>query len=204
MEQEKLKKQSITASDPTTTITSTRQRDTVTTTASHTVTTSHVAAVVAIAAKRINNNKQPALDDVKDNDQFEVFLYRIKKSQYLFYKHGVLHGINISVVLNANAIHEIPYHLSWRIFWILLNTSYVMEFFLQTLVKRNVMGQVTMLWFQRFLVTTASMGAIIIFKYVSIWIMGVSLLLNFIHRHHDVMNTMGVAIVGIAIKELNS
>jgi hypothetical protein len=134
-----------------------------------------------------------------DNDQLEVLLYRIKKAQYLFYKHGVLHGVNLTVILDVDALKEIPYQSSWRTFWILLNASYVMEFFMQTMVKRNVIDQSTMLWFQRFLMAAASLGAMVVLKYVPIWIFLLSLVLNFVHRHHDVVNTMGIAILGLSL-----
>jgi hypothetical protein len=76
----------------------------------------------------------------------EVILYRIKKGQYLFYKHVLLHGLNISVALRYQQSTLQPTHPSsllssvltrpsWRLYWLALNTSYVMEFFLQTMVR---------------------------------------------------------------------
>ena len=53
-------------------------------------------------------------------------LYRIKKYQYVFYKHFLLHGLNISVALYN---YHLPNKDIFRLYWLLLNTSYVMEFF---------------------------------------------------------------------------
>jgi hypothetical protein len=141
-------------------------------------------------------------------NEVEVIMYRIKKAQYLFYKHVILHGVNISVAVimptnedfNANTAEQghlssttIPYSIPWRVFWILLNLSYVMEFFLQTLVKRGVLSQPKMLALNRFLMAAASLSALVVFQHVSFGICGVSLLLNLYHRHHDILNTMLVA-----------
>lgn len=134
-----------------------------------------------------------------DNEQLEVILYRVKKTQYLFYKHCILHGVNLTVVLHPAALDEIPYQSPWRTFWVLLNASYVMEFFLQTMVKRTVIDQSTMLWCQRVLMGASSLGAIVVLRYVPIWIFSLSLLLNFVHRGHDVANTMGIALLGLAL-----
>ena len=61
-------------------------------------------------------------------------MYRFKKWQYVFYKHVILHGLNISDAVTAASSHtnhnDTP---------LLLNTSYVMEFFLQSLVKRQIL-----------------------------------------------------------------
>ena len=150
----------------------------------------------------------------------EIILYRIKKAQYLFYKHVILHGLNISVALSTSgpsffslfrgeeasttnhSYHlAIPYGIHWRIFWLLLNTSYVMEFFLQTLVKRKILSQSYMLVLQKILMLAASLSAIkVLFgsdgepAVVRPEICLLSLLLNFIHRHHDVLNTIGIAL----------
>lgn len=94
-------------------------------------------------------------DDRQIASEQEVLLYRIEKAQYLFYEHVILHGVNISVATTfannntTSTIITIPYSTSWRVFWILLNGSYVMEFFLQTMVKRHIIHQGTMLGLQR-------------------------------------------------------
>jgi hypothetical protein len=128
----------------------------------------------------------------------EVLLYRIKKAQYLFYKHVILHGVNISVATNSfgnTTTTIIPYSTSWRVFWILLNGSYVMEFFLQTMVKRHIIQQGTMLGLQRWLMASASIGAVVVLQQVSVGVCVISLVLNFTNRHHDLLNTMMIACV---------
>ncbi|KAG7354043.1 hypothetical protein IV203_003399 [Nitzschia inconspicua] len=140
----------------------------------------------------------------------EVIMYRIKKAQYIFYKHCILHGVNLAVVVvvviptsDVTALSsEIPYSFSWRIFWMLLNTSYVMEFFLQSLVKRRLLSHGSMLLLNQGLMTAATLGATVVLKYVPLWMVVVSIGLNFVHRHHDVVNTMGIATVMLGSKYL--
>ena len=136
-----------------------------------------------------SSNEKLAIEDT------EVFLYRIKKGQYMFYKHVILHGVNISMVISSVKNDAIPYSIAWRVFWILLNTSYVMEFFMQSIVKAKVIHQSTMLTMQRFLMLITSLSATIILQHVHVGVSLLSLLLNFVHRHHDLMNTMALAIV---------
>jgi hypothetical protein len=69
----------------------------------------------------------------------------------------------------------------------------VMEFFLQTLVKRHIIHQSTMLLYNRVLMIASSLGAIVVLKYVPVYVVGISVLLNFTHRGHDVINTLLVA-----------
>lgn len=135
------------------------------------------------------NNTHPV------NISWELLMYKVKKAQYIFYKHCILHGINITVLLMPDAPERIPLGRAWRIFWILLNASYVFEFFLQTLVKRSVINQTTMLLFNQLLMFAASLGALVVLKDVAIWIVSLSVAMNFLHRHHDVVNTVGIAIV---------
>lgn len=61
-------------------------------------------------------------------------MYRMKKWQYVAYKHFLLFGLTLSVAISNTWITESYY---FRLYWICLNTAYVMEFFLQTLVKRH-------------------------------------------------------------------
>jgi len=140
----------------------------------------------------------------------EVILYQIKKSQYIFYKHVLLHGLNISFALSAAAAATttktlnpadsshmpLTITLSWRTYWLALNISYVMEFFLQTLVKRQVMSVKSMFGLQQLLMTVSSMAALRILVQDHVArpaICLVSLLLNFGNRHHDVLNVMVTA-----------
>lgn len=125
----------------------------------------------------------------------EMILYRIKKWQYVFYKHFVWTGVNVSVALNTNANDQnIVSTTSWRIFWLALNTSYVMEFFLQSLVKRGMLSQGGMLWMQRLLMTASSIAALVgVMPHLHLGVCVVSVLLNFYHRGHDVLYTMLIA-----------
>jgi len=140
----------------------------------------------------------------------ETRIYMVKKSQYLFYKHVILHGFNIYMATNDAVSFQLnapPYSLAWRVFWILLNTSYVMEFFLQTLVKRrNILKQSTMLLMQQWLMIASSLGATVVLgqtvkledqdqaSYLLPAASTASLILNFANRHHDTLNTMLVAL----------
>ena len=64
-------------------------------------------------------------------------VYQIKKWQYVFYKHVILHGLNISmaVISTFDNItdnlhhHPLPLTTKWRTFWLCLNTSYVRNSF---------------------------------------------------------------------------
>ncbi|CAJ1360278.1 unnamed protein product [Effrenium voratum] len=88
----------------------------------------------------------------------ELLLYRIKKWQYVFYKHALLHGLNVSVALSPSPI-KITSKPLFQLYWLALNTSYVMEFFLQTLVKKGKLSQGSHLWLQRLLMSVSSIAA---------------------------------------------
>jgi hypothetical protein len=62
--------------------------------------------------------------------------YRVKKAQYIFYKHVLLHGLNISLAMHGSLDGDqlgIPHAPFFRLYWVLLNAAYVLEFFLQVL-----------------------------------------------------------------------
>jgi hypothetical protein len=69
-------------------------------------------------------------------------LYRLKKYQYLLYKHVLFHGLNALAALGGGSIVGTQ---DFALYWQVLNQSYVMEFFLQTLVKKQYMAQWEML-----------------------------------------------------------
>lgn len=124
-------------------------------------------------------------------------LYRIKKYQYLSYKHFLLHGLNIAVTVGDSLD---PNDVYWRSYWLSLNTSYVMEFFLQTLVKRRHLGQTTMLRLNKLLMVSSSVAAsCILYQNLvhPVFICGclLSLVLNILRRGHDFTNTSIVAFV---------
>lgn len=118
---------------------------------------------------------------------FIRILYRIKKYQYVFYKHFILHGLNISTSLSHKSI---AFNKQFRLFWMLLNLSYTMEFFLQTLVKKGHMTQFKMFVMQQFLMASSSLASVFVLIYVDFRVALISLLLNFVHRKHDVVNTL--------------
>lgn len=132
--------------------------------------------------------------DVKSTPLIRI-LYRLKKYQYVFYKHFLLHGLNISIAVYGTALANEKY---FRLYWLLLNTSYVMEFFLQTLVKKNYMGQSLMLLLQNILMLASTIAALQVLQSVNIGIALVSLILNFSHRLylHDITNT-AVILLGL-------
>lgn len=146
----------------------------------------------------VNTFRDNYVREDKRSSTFVRFLYRIKKWQYVFYKHFVLHGLNIAC---TTPIHKSGLALygnrAFRLFWILLNTAYVMEFFLQTLVKKGRISQGFMLCLQTTLIVASSLPAINVLLavrsfnnlYPSICI--ISLYLNFYNkRYGDFINIM--------------
>ena len=117
-------------------------------------------------------------------------MYRIKKCQYLLYKHFLLHGLNISVAFGSIRITTTR---DFRWYWLLLNMSYVMEFFLQTLVKKKKMGQFFMLMLQWLLMIAASLKACYMLRYINIFTAIGSLYMNFLNRNLDLFNVMTIA-----------
>lgn len=126
-------------------------------------------------------------------------MYQIKKWQYVFYKHVILHGLNISVAFpncNVQDDHDspltpLPLTMQWRIFWLALNASYAMEFFLQSMVKRGVLSQRLMMLLNGLLMASSSVAAVgAVFGNVRWEAALISLVLNFGNRHHDILNTM--------------
>lgn len=149
------------------------------------------------------------------------FLYRIKKYQYIFYKHFLLHGLNISLAcytlpmfmthnsssdlhaikistianFNASASNAVSVDVStfgsnrlFRLYWLLLNTSYVMEFFLQTLVKKKYLLQSTMLCLQQLLMFASTLAAIFVLGHVKLSIALLSCVMNLVNRKFDFLN----------------
>lgn len=114
-------------------------------------------------------------------------LYRIKKYQYVFYKHVLLHGLNISIAISGNFISS---NIYFRLYWLALNTSYVMEFFLQTMVKKKVLSQRSLLILQKILMFFSSTATLPVLIQIPILIPLFSCIFNFKNRGHDFMNTM--------------
>ena len=157
-------------------------------------------------------------------------LYRIKKYQYVFYKHFLLFGLNLSIALYALELNsnsttcvsstptavsntntgscmnlrfsnlftaDMNMNIVFRLYWLILNTSYVMEFFLQTLVKKNYLYQNTMLFMQKLLMFSASIVAVKVLSNVHFGIAMTSLILNFTNRGYDFCNNILLMIVVI-------
>ena len=123
------------------------------------------------------------------------FLYRVKKWQYVFYKACLLHGLNIAVALGPSGPSGLVHSRPFRLYWALLNAAYVMEFFLQTLVKKGYMAQSNMLCLNGLLMLASSAAAVhtllLVYPSVSSLTPAVlSLAANFAFRGHDTVNTM--------------
>ena len=130
-------------------------------------------------------------------------MYAVKKAQYLAYKHFLFHGMNIYVAVLATRERlqqGVALDHRFRQYWMLLNVSYVMEFFLQTLVKRGVVSQAFMLTLQVILMAGASMSVFAIdFGMPWLAVAIVSLSMNFLNRGHDLINTFGIAMIAAAM-----
>jgi hypothetical protein len=120
-------------------------------------------------------------------------LYRVKKWQYLFLKHCLLHGLNVSAVFcTAN----LPASRNFRLYWLALNASYTFEFFLQTLVKRRMLAQRNMVLMQQVLMLFATVTSLrVVADSVLPLAAATSFALNMLNRKHDVVNT--VVVLGI-------
>eukprot|EP01039_Chlorochromonas_danica_P006911 gene6909-7638_t len=136
--------------------------------------------------------------DEKSTDLIRL-LYRIKKYQYVFYKHFLLHGLNLTAAFTGA---NLPQSRVFRLYWLLLNTSYVMEFFLQTLVKKRYMQQNEMLSLQQVLMAASTCVAVVVLQHASVVLSSLSLAMNFLHRGHDMANTLFVAGIGFFLYAL--
>lgn len=136
-------------------------------------------------------------DAKKGRDPWGVtsVLYRMKKYQYVFYKHFMLHGLNVGAAIDGfeglrkprikppglglglglSLVDATPF----RLYWLGLNAAYVMEFFLQTLVKRRYLTQGRMLRMNQFLMLVSTASAVAVLRRVSVVGSVVSLAVNF-------------------------
>ena len=156
----------------------------------------------------------------------EAVLYRLKKWQYVAYKHALLHGLNLSAAL-ATAQHDsLPQQCFFRLYWQCLNAAYVLEFFMQSracpnlvvaclprsclrtidvasaVVRRKMLRQSHMLAMNSTLMAASSCAALPVLSIVRPELALASLALNFAHRGHEVLNTALVAALGIALRLL--
>jgi len=131
------------------------------------------------------------------------FLYRMKKYQYLLYKHGLLHGLNASVAVARCMPHAAPCSPPlvgtghFRLYWLCLNTAYVNEFFMQTLVRRRYMSQRWMLVLQQTLMLVSTAAAVQVLQAVRPLPAALSFALNFARRGHEVSN--GCVVIAVAL-----
>jgi hypothetical protein len=128
-------------------------------------------------------------------------MYRVKKYQYLFYKHFLLHGLNITLAVSYQPSLHLAQQAFFRRYWILLNAAYVMEFFLQTLVKKSLLSQPGMLRLNQLLMIVSSLAALQVLAHVRVTTALLSLALNLLHRGHEVTNTILVMFATVLVHE---
>lgn len=125
-------------------------------------------------------------------------LYRLKKYQYLLYKHCLLHGLNASVAVEGMhataAAPGLASTQSFRLYWMCLNTAYVMEFYMQTLVKRGYLSQSSMLAMQQTLMLVSTTAALEVLEAVRLLPALLSFALNMTRRGREVSN-FGIVLV---------
>ena len=115
-------------------------------------------------------------------------MYMLKKGQYLLYKHVLLHGLNASLAVDGAAAFASERH--FRQYWLCLNTAYVLEFFLQTLVKKGRLGQRGMLQLQTLLMLVSTLAALRVVGAVRVVAAAASLALNLTRRGREVSNLL--------------
>eukprot|EP00962_Isochrysis_galbana_P058442 scaffold31536_cov140-Isochrysis_galbana.AAC.3 len=122
-----------------------------------------------------------------------------QKLQYLLYKHALLHGLNASVAASVPAVPPAT-SPTFRSYWLCLNTSYGMEFFLQTLVKKNKLRQRSMLVLQAVLMAASTAAALQTMNQLTgPEVAALSLALNLGRRGNELTNTaltFGGALLG--------
>lgn len=148
-----------------------------------------------------SKNYKPGAYSGQHSTPLTRFLYRIKKYQYVFYKHFLLHGLNASLAVTGSST-SLASAKHFRLYWVCLNTAYVHEFFLQTLVKRQYMSQRTMLALQQLLMLISSVAALRVLAHVQPYLCVLSLLLNFTRRGREVSNGALVLAAGAATFQL--
>jgi hypothetical protein len=115
-------------------------------------------------------------------------LYRLKKAQYVFLKHVLQHGLNVGVVVaecasrrsaeassSPSSLADAPF---FRAYWLTLNAAFVMEFFMQTLVKKKKLSQRVMLRMNAMLMFTSSLAAAFVVSKASLVAAATSCVLN--------------------------
>ena len=104
------------------------------------------------------------------------------------YKHALLHGLNVSMALDDGTGEPLVGTAHFRLYWLCLNIAYVMEFFMQTLVKRQFMTQGWMLLLQQLLMLVSTAAAVQVLQVVRVLPATLSFVLNFARRGREVSN----------------
>jgi hypothetical protein len=151
----------------------------------------------------ISTGTKKKLDDhvMRDPASVTSIMYRVKKWQYVFYKHALLHGLNASLVLyggtrtvvgvDAEAWSDLGSQPSFAVYWTGLNAAYVLEFFLQSLVKRGHLSQTCMLVWNQALMAVTTVAAVQVLVQHVLWAAAlVSVGLNFGNRGSEVVNIL--------------
>ena len=118
----------------------------------------------------------------------ESVLYRIKKYQYVLYKTVLLHGLNASLAFADESSRSLVRTYGFRCFWLLINSAYVFEFFLQTLVKRKYLGQNAMLVLNQALMVISTMAVLPVITSVDPIVAATTFALNFVNRRREMQN----------------
>ena len=165
--------------------------------------------VALVSAPWLGRSKFPVNSFSKNyNDKATTLtrvMYRVKKYQYLLYKHALLHGLHLTVILQrAPHLDLLVSSSAFRLYWVGLNTSYVMEFFLQTLVKRRYLPQSVALLLNGILMLPSSIAGLVVLRNaVDPALAVLSLVLNFLHRYHDFSNTLALAAILLLLRHPN-
>ena len=143
---------------------------------------------------------------------FTSFLYRLKKYQYVFLKHVLQHGLNIGVAMEsvlrltftdsemANAPAPLVDCVQFRLYWLCVNSAFVFEFFMQTLVKKRMLKQRIMLGANVFLMLTSSMAVFFVLKQTHFPASIVSLALNFLKPGRELRNVLVALAVAVTLE----
>jgi hypothetical protein len=105
--------------------------------------------------------------------------------------------VGVAEGVEAEGVHLVNTDV-FRMYWLCLNLSYVMEFFMQTLVKRRYMTQSTMMLMQRLLMAAATLTAVAVVLHVHPVPALLSLALMFARRKKELSNFLMV-LLGTAL-----
>ena len=105
-------------------------------------------------------------------------------------------GSSVAMSEAGSSEHVAVWAVYFRLYWMCLNTAYVMEFFMQTLVKRGYMSQSWMLGLQQLLMLVSTFAALRVLQAVRPLLCVLSLALNLVRRKREVSN--GVLVLAAA------